>query len=84
MAKKPTPLPQLPREPIKSSMFDEIGYDANTRELQVRMKGGKIYSYSDVPIEKVEALKGNQSPGSYFHRRIRGIHAHSIVPPVKS
>ena len=69
MADDPTPM-----TPITSSMLQGAHYDPATRALTVEFKGGTRYRYDDVTAEKAEALVSNQSPGSYFGSRIKGLH----------
>ena len=69
MADDPTPM-----TPITSSMLGGYHYDAGTRSLTVEFKNGGRYRYDDVSMEKVEAMQANQSPGSFFTSRIKGLH----------
>lgn len=65
-------LPKL--TPIESSSLNGYHYDPNSRVLTVQFSSGAHYSYDDIPIEKVEALTGNKSPGGYFAANIRDRH----------
>lgn len=60
-----------PLTPLKSSALAGYAYDPNARVLTVEYASGAKYAYEDVGIEKVEAMQGNPSPGSYFAARIR-------------
>ena len=70
----------MKRNPVTSSNISAIGYDPETRTLEIEFKGGGIYSYEGVTAEKASALLAADSIGSHFHKHIRGIHAHSKVP----
>lgn len=61
--------------PLDSSVIKGYAYDPNTRDLHIRFPNGDVHRFADVPADKVEALKGSQSPGSYFNRKIAGLHA---------
>lgn len=60
--------------PIKSSAMQGYAYDPTSRTLHVEFRPGSVYAYADVSAEKVEAMMGNQSPGSYFAANIRNTH----------
>jgi hypothetical protein len=60
--------------PIKSSALQGYHYDPTGRALHVQFPSGDVYRYDDVPVDKVEAMTGAASPGSYFNRRIAGVH----------
>jgi hypothetical protein len=60
--------------PIKSSAMTGYAYDPDKRELHIQFPGGAVHAYSDVPIEKVEAMKGAQSVGGYFTSKIKSVH----------
>jgi hypothetical protein len=59
---------------IKSSALHGYRYDPDKRDLVVKFTNGNTYTYADVPADKVEAMTGSASPGSYFNRRIAGVH----------
>lgn len=60
--------------PIESSMLEAIHHDPNTRILTVKYKNGSTYEHSDVGADKVEALRGAASPGTFFNKKIRNNH----------
>lgn len=57
--------------PVQSSNIDAVGYDPETKELQVRFKGGALYSYAGVPKAKYDSMLSAQSLGGVFHTSIR-------------
>jgi len=67
-------MPGIRMIPVISSNVLTIGYDAGTQTLRVEFKGGRIYEYSEVPLEKWEGLNAT-SVGSYLHREIMGKYA---------
>lgn len=69
------PKSKLPNfSPIESSMFEGYHYDPNTRSLTMKYKNGAVHRYADVTHEKVEAMAGSISPGTYFNKKIKGLH----------
>lgn len=66
-----------PMTAVKSSNIEALGHRGNV--LYVRFKGGKLYSYADVPAEVYHAGVASESPGRWFRDRIRGTYRHSIV-----
>lgn len=61
--------------PIKSSAMTGFHHDPTSRVLTVQFNGGRAYSYADVPVEKVQAMIENKSPGGYFSSNIKDRHA---------
>ena len=57
--------------PVDSSVIAEIGYDADTKILEVRFHNGRVYQYFPVPQSEYEKLMSARSVGSYFNRVIR-------------
>jgi hypothetical protein len=60
-------------------VFQEIGYDAASRILQVRFNSGRVYRYSHVPQEVFEWLLRVPSKGAFFNRMIRDGYVHTEV-----
>jgi hypothetical protein len=56
---------------VTSSVINGFHHDANSNNLLVEFKSGARYEYSDVPLEKVDAMAKNASPGSFFSAKIR-------------
>lgn len=59
------------RERIKSRNILAIGYNKESRLLEVEFKNGGIYQYFEVPQEEFEYLMSADSIGSYFYHNIR-------------
>jgi len=58
------------RQPVLSSVIAEVGYDADTAELEVQFRSGDVYRYYAVPPSVHRALMEADSPGAYFNRHI--------------
>lgn len=52
--------------PVESSMIDSVGYDEETRCLQVVFNTGKVYCYEGVPPEVFQGLLAAESKGRYM------------------
>jgi hypothetical protein len=60
------------RQKIKSSLIEELGYDASRQELEIQFKdSGKVYTYSGIPPEMYTELMAAPSIGSYFTTKIK-------------
>lgn len=59
------------RQPVSSSVIRSVGYEAETRTLELEFCSGQIYHYSDVPEMKYQDLMQADSKGSYFNKCIR-------------
>jgi hypothetical protein len=59
------------RIPARSSNIQSIGYEAETRTLEVEFHTGGVYQYSGVPETVYQGLMRASSKGSYFHDHIK-------------
>ena len=59
------------RQPVSSSNISSIGYDPESRTLEIEFHSGGIYQYFNVPESIYNALMSASSHGSYFHRHIK-------------
>jgi hypothetical protein len=59
------------RIPIRSSNIRSVGYDENSRVLEVEFTSGGIYQYHNVPDHRYASLVRAGSKGEYFHGYIR-------------
>jgi len=55
---------------VESSMIYAVGYDPETRTLEVAFNSGEKYQYYDVPPEEYEGLMAAESKGSYMRSNI--------------
>lgn len=60
------------RQHVISSDLAAVGYDADTRVLEIEFLDGSVYQYSPVPMSTHQGLMGALSHGRYFHAHIRG------------
>lgn len=59
------------REQVRSSNIRSIGYDNESRTLEVEFHSGGIYQYFNVPEAVYSGLMSASSHGSYFYRNVR-------------
>lgn len=62
---------EMNRKPVSSSNIRSIGYDHNSKKLEIEFHSGGIYQYFNVPLEIYEELMSRPSHGKYFHRNIK-------------
>lgn len=61
----------IPTSKVESSNIAAIGYDAESRTLQVDFKTGKRYQYQNVPPETFAEFKAADSVGKYLAAQIK-------------
>lgn len=59
------------RQQVISSNIRSVGYDGESRTLEIEFHTGGIYQYFDVPESVYKSLMSASSLGSYFYRYIR-------------
>ena len=62
----------MDRTPVVSSNIESIGYDSNSKILEVEFTNMSVYRYYEVPEDVYEELMAAESKGSYLHREIKG------------
>jgi|TARA_B100000749_G_scaffold39746_1_gene27204 hypothetical protein len=62
----------MDRTPVVSSNIKSIGYDSNSKILEVEFTNMSVYRYYEVPEDVYEELMAAESKGSYLHRKIKG------------
>ena len=55
---------------VESSMIHAVGYERDTRTLEVVFNSGQTYQYCDVPPEEYDGLMAAASKGSYMRAHI--------------
>lgn len=59
------------RKFVKSSNIKSIGYNNDTKTLEIEFKSGDIYQFFNVPLIEYQTLLSASSHGSYFYHNIR-------------
>lgn len=62
------------RTPVDSSSIHSIGYDPETRRLQVEFHSGKVYDYAGVEPAEHARLVAASSIGAHFAKHIRPLY----------
>lgn len=66
--------------PVESSMVDSVGYDEETRCLQVVFNTSRVYCYEDVPPEIFQGLLEAESKGRYIRAYIIDVYPYRRGP----
>jgi len=61
----------MERKNVESSHILSIGYDENSKILEVEFKGKKVYQYKQVPKGVYENLMNSDSHGTFLSAYIR-------------
>ena len=61
----------MDRQPVRSSNLAAVGYDAESRTLEIEFLDSGVYQYFDVPPSIHDGLMGAPSHGKFFHAHIR-------------
>lgn len=64
----------MTREAVKSSNLKSVGYDKDSKTLQVEFHSGQVHEYANVPPNKHAEMMKASSIGGYFHTHIRNFH----------
>jgi len=67
----------MERTPVSSSTINSIGYDPDSRGLEIEFTRGAVYVYHEVPQHEYENLMVSESIGRYFNANIRDNYAFS-------
>jgi len=59
------------RIPVSSSNINSIGYDRQSRVLEVEFSSGDVYQYFDVPEHLYNILIGTSSKGQFLNEHIK-------------
>jgi len=63
----------MERKRVQSSNILSIGYDPDTKILEIEFIKGSIYHYYGVPLNRFNELMSAQSHGKYLNQHIKGI-----------
>jgi hypothetical protein len=65
----------MKRTPIESSMIHDVGYDPETKTLEIGFNSGTVYQYFDVEKEDFDGLMKVPSAGQCFLNDIEPFYA---------
>ena len=69
----------MTRTPVDSSNIKSLGYDNESKALEVEFTNGAVYRYSGVGKRTFEELMETKSKGAFFHENIRGKYSYERV-----
>jgi len=69
----------MDRTPVISSNLKSVGYDMNTKTLEIEFKNGSVYQYYEVPLDVYEGLMKAPSHGKFFHAHIRNVYRYKRI-----
>jgi hypothetical protein len=69
---------------VKSSSIDRVGYDPETKTLDVIFNNGKTYRYDGVHPDMHREMLRAESVGKYFHSNIRNVFQTKLVETPKA
>lgn len=61
----------MERTAVQSRDIALVGYDEESRALEVTFRAGGVYKYENVPLDVYRAFMNAGSHGSYFRDHIR-------------
>jgi hypothetical protein len=61
----------LERLSVKSRILRSVGYDENTKILEIEFHTGLVYQYSGVPPKVYADLMHSGEMGKYFSEKVR-------------
>ena len=67
------------RKPVDSTTMRSVGYQAESRILEIEFDSGRVYQYLEVPAKIYEQLLRAESKGRYFNDEIREIYPYVQV-----
>jgi len=62
----------MKHEAVKSSVVSTMGHDSQTDMMEVRFKGGKLYTYEGVTADQFESIRHAESVGKAFNQFLQG------------
>lgn len=67
------------RQAVTSSNIASIGYDADSKTLEIEFLNGGVYQYFDVPQHIYDGIMSADSHGQYLAQNIKGAYRYSKV-----
>ena len=62
----------MERTKVNSSNIAEVGYDAESKTMQVQFKNGGVFNYEGVEPKKYVEMLSSESIGKFLHTNIKG------------
>ena len=65
---------EMNRISVESSNIESIGYDSNSKILEIEFNNYSIYRYYEVAEDVYDELMAAESKGSYLYQKIKGVY----------
>ena len=69
----------MDRTPVVSSNLKSVGYNVDTKILEIEFHNGSVYQYYGVPLNVYEGLMKAPSHGKFFHVYIRNVYRYRRI-----
>lgn len=69
----------MQRTSVQSSSLHSVGYEEETKTLEIEFNNGSVYRYYGVPFSVYQGLMSAPSHGKYFHQHIRDVYPYTRV-----
>lgn len=69
----------MKRSPVRSGTISSIGYNPESRILEIEFTEGGIYHYYKVPFSEYQGIMSARSHGRYFTSHIRDMYSYEKV-----
>ena len=67
------------RVPVTSRSIASVGYDPDTKTLELEFVSGTVYQYFDVPQSIHDALMAADSKGAFVNALIKGYYRYTQI-----
>jgi hypothetical protein len=67
----------MQRDSVTSTMINSVGYDPDTKVLEIEFNNGEVYTYHNIEQGEYDSLMNASSIGKYFSANIKGRHSTS-------
>ena len=65
--------------PVESTSLAAVGYNGQTKTLEVEFQNARVYQYRGVAPVVFEELKAAESKGRYFNANIKGRYPYARI-----
>ncbi|WP_413826111.1 MULTISPECIES: KTSC domain-containing protein [unclassified Methanobrevibacter] len=69
----------MERSPIESKDLCAVGYDENSKVLEVELKDGDVYHFARVPVKVHTKLMNVDDKETYFDRYVKNNYPHRKI-----
>jgi hypothetical protein len=61
----------MERQPVKSRILRSVGYEENSKIMEIEFQNGQVYQYSGVPPKVFADLMHSAEIGKYYSEKVR-------------